>query len=167
MNPGTTVIPPASMTCVCDPAMLRMSADEPTAMNHPCFTAAASARGSASSHVNTFAFTTTKSARPLPAAGGACASIRGMTSAPRTAESPAHFKNSPRVSFGIGIVPSSVRDLLFPTLHGLFSKLAGFCQDYAPHIVKCLDSRRQQLIHGAIRLAHRLVRIGRRRRVRV
>jgi hypothetical protein len=69
MNPGVTDIPPASITCVWGPIMLRMSAELPAAMNLPSFTANASACGNTGSLVNTRPFTTTRSGLRLPVVG--------------------------------------------------------------------------------------------------
>src|SRR5688572_23640701 len=74
MKPGVMVAPPASICRVCALARLRISADDPTAMNRPSLTANASARGRAGSMVMTRALLTMRSAAtPGPAPGTGCA----------------------------------------------------------------------------------------------
>src|SRR5687767_12630123 len=83
MKPGVMVAPPASICRVCALARLRISADDPTAMNRPSLTANASARGRAGSMVMTRALMTMKSAAtPGPAPGTGCA----LTSVSRPAD---------------------------------------------------------------------------------
>ena len=61
MNPGTTVLPLASITFVESPAMLKISSVLPTAMNLEPFTAKADALSIVLSDVLTSALITTKS----------------------------------------------------------------------------------------------------------